>query len=285
MESNLYQRAETVLLESNPRQKCRLTFALASQWQKSVFSSDDNIENLESGSVPPEILSFDMPGQPDLPKLVNPRDLKRRSMSSEAGRIGFLHAFAHIEFNAINIALDAIYRFRQMPDQYVSDWLLVASEEAKHFLLLDDCLNERGSYYGEYDAHRGLWDMVCKTRHDVLHRMALVPRVMEARGLDVTPALIKKFTQANDSRAVEILKVIYEDEIGHVRIGNFWYQTLCEERKLDAAQTFIGLVDSYMNGKLRGPFNWPARLDAGFEVKELEALEQKEINNSAGLTS
>lgn len=272
VELNLYRQTEAALLESNPRRKCELTFALATQWQQSVLSRSDEAENQA-----PKILSLDTPGQPALPKLVNPRDLKRRGMSSEAGRISFLHAFAHIEFNAINIALDAVYRFRNMPDQYVSDWLLVASEESKHFLLLDDSLTERGSFYGELNAHRGLWDMVCKTRHDVLHRMALVPRVMEARGLDVTPSMIKKFTQAKDPRAVEILEIIYADEIGHVRIGNFWYQTLCEERKLDANQTFSELVDFYMDGRLRGPFNWPARLEAGFEAGELESLEQKEI--------
>ena len=263
-ESNLYQRVEAALLESDPGKKCELTFILATEWQHSALPRIDNTD----------IRPLDMPGQPALPKLVNPRDLKRRSMSSEAGRISFLHAFAHIEFNAINIALDAVYRFRQMPDQYVSDWLLVASEEAKHFRLLDDSLNERGSYYGELDAHRGLWDMVCKTRHDILHRMALVPRVMEARGLDVTPAMITKFNQANDQSAVDILNVIYKDEIGHVRIGNFWYQSLCDARKLDAQKTFSELVGRYMNGKLRGPFNRPARLAAGFDASELDALEE-----------
>lgn len=267
---NLYQITEAALLESNPRQKCHLVFKLVTEWEEPGLSRDDDSE----------ILAFDIPGQPGLPNLVNPRDLKRRSMSSEAGRIGFLHAFAHIEFNAINIALDAVYRFRQMPDQYVNDWLLVASEEAKHFLLLDDCLSERGSFYGEHEAHRGLWDMVCKTRHDVLHRMALVPRVMEARGLDVTPAMIKKFSQVKDKRAVEILNVIYADEIGHVRIGNFWYQSLCDARKLDAAKTFSELVDLYMNGKLRGPFNRPARLEAGFEASELDELEKKEQSSA-----
>jgi uncharacterized ferritin-like protein (DUF455 family) len=275
---NLYSQAEAALLESNPRRKCELTFALAAQWQQSCLSPEDEAESLEHTIKAATILALDTPGQPVLPKLVNPRNLKRRSMSSEAGRIGFLHAFAHIEFNAINIALDAVYRFRQMPVQYVSDWLLVASEEAKHFLLLDDCLAERGSFYGEHDAHRGLWDMVCKTRHDVLHRMALVPRVMEARGLDVTPALITKFSQAGDSRAVEILEIIYRDEIGHVRIGSFWYQTLCEERKLNPTDTFGDLIDLYMDGKLRGPFNWPARLEAGFDARELKSLEQKELN-------
>ena len=269
---NLYQQTEDALLESNPRRKCELTFALAALWQQSKLPRISQVDGIVF-----KILALDEPGQPVLPELVNPRHLKRRSMSSAAGRIGFLHAFAHIEFNAINIALDAVYRFREMSDEYVSDWLLVASEEAKHFLLLDDCLTERGSFYGEHDAHRGLWDMVCKTRHDILHRMALVPRVMEARGLDVTPSMINKFNQANDLRAVEILEIIYRDEIGHVRIGNFWYQTLCDERKLDSIQTFSDLVDFYMDGKLRGPFNWPARLEAGFEKSELESLEQKEL--------
>jgi uncharacterized ferritin-like protein (DUF455 family) len=269
---NLYQQTEDALLESNPRRKCELTFALAALWQQSKLPRISQVDGIVF-----KILALDEPGQPVLPELVNPRHLKRRSMSSAAGRIGFLHAFAHIEFNAINIALDAVYRFREMSDEYVSDWLLVASEEAKHFLLLDDCLTERGSFYGEHDAHRGLWDMVCKTRHDILHRMALVPRVMEARGLDVTPSMINKFNQANDLRAVEILEIIYRDEIGHVRIGNFWYQTLCDERKLDSTQTFSDLVDFYMDGKLRGPFNWPARLEAGFEKSELESLEQKEL--------
>ena len=269
---NLYQQTEDALLESNPRRKCELTFALAALWQQSKLPRISQVDGIVF-----KILALDEPGQPELPELVNPRHLKRRSMSSAAGRIGFLHAFAHIEFNAINIALDAVYRFREMSDEYVSDWLLVASEEAKHFLLLDDCLTERGSFYGEHDAHRGLWDMVCKTRHDILHRMALVPRVMEARGLDVTPSMINKFNQANDLRAVEILEIIYRDEIGHVRIGNFWYQTLCDERKLDSTQTFSDLIDFYMDGKLRGPFNYPARLEAGFEKSELESLEQKEL--------
>jgi uncharacterized ferritin-like protein (DUF455 family) len=191
-----------------------------------------------------------------------------------SGRICLLHAFAHIEFNAINIALDAAYRFREMPRQFVSDWLLVASEEARHFQLLSQELGRRGSYYGAHRAHRGLWDMVCKTRANVLHRMALVPRVMEARGLDVTPAMIAKFEQIDDQVAVEILQTIYRDEVGHVRIGNHWYQQLCAQQELDADETFRELIKVYMGGKLRGPFNWPARIEAGFQAAELGALEE-----------
>jgi uncharacterized ferritin-like protein (DUF455 family) len=140
--------------------------------------------------------------------------------------------------------------------------------------LLEQTLRQRGSYYGAYPAHRGLWDMVCRTRHDPLHRMALVPRVMEARGLDVTPAMIEKFDQVGDTAAVAILERIYGDEIDHVRIGNHWYQLFCDQRGVDAQSQFKLLIEQYMGGKLRGPFNWPARLEAGFAETELSALEQ-----------
>ena len=184
-----------------------------------------------------------------------------------------LHSIAHIEFNAINLALDAAYRFRQMPDDYVTDWIKIAAEEVSHFHLVNDYLVDLGSYYGAFEAHNGLWDMVCKTRHDVLHRMALVPRVMEARGLDVTPGMMKKFGQAGDQRSVDILDVIYKEEVGHVAIGNRWYRYCCEQRGVNARETFRQLIDQYFSGKLRGPFNRSARLDAGFDEDELNQLE------------
>jgi len=249
--AELFQQVEAAILETEPSAKCDNSKALYQDWQHGELNCDPQSP----------ILPLDDPGRPDAPLLVDPR-------------IRLLHAFAHIEFNAINIALDAVYRFRDLPPQYVGDWLLVASEEARHFQLLEQALRQRGSYYGAHQAHRGLWDMVCKTRHDSLHRMALVPRVMEARGLDVTPAMIKKFRQYDDLAAVAILEQIYRDEIGHVRIGNHWYRELCRQRGLDAEATFRDLIDQYMGGKLRGPFNWPARIEAGFEADELSALEQ-----------
>ena len=191
----LYAEIEAALLETDPDTKCELTEALYRHW----LAGDLSI--FEQSLV----LPIDDAGHPEVPLLVDPRQLERRSVASESGRCKLLHAIAHIEFNAINIALDAAYRFRQMPVQYVADWLRVASEEAQHFQLLEQTLRERGSYYGAYPAHRGLWDMVCRTRHDPLHRMALVPRVMEARGLDVTPAMIEKFDQVGDTAAVAIL--------------------------------------------------------------------------------
>ena len=264
MSTGLYQRIEQALLNPDPESKCVQVSALYDDWQSGLVHSEENLP----------ILPVDDPGRPTKPRLVDPRKLRRRGTASEQGRIHMLHAFAHIEFTAINIALDAIYRFRNLPKQYTSDWLLVASEEAKHFSLLETSLRHRGSFYGDCEAHSGLWDMVCKTRDDVLHRMALVPRVMEARGLDVTPGMIERFQQVGDSAAVDILRIIYDDEIGHVRIGNHWYQALCNQRQLDPVATFQSLIVEYLGGQLRGPFNWPARLEAGFEATELEALEK-----------
>jgi uncharacterized ferritin-like protein (DUF455 family) len=265
MPVNLYQHILDALLEWDPKRKCDSVVTIFERWKQGQLVRNTGFS----------ILPIEIPGKPDLPRLVDPRQLSRRTTSSREGRISLLHAFAHIEFNAINIALDAAYRFRQMPDQFVSDWLLVASEEAKHFSLLSEYLCDQGSFYGGLDAHSGLWDMVCKTRHDVLHRMALVPRVMEARGLDVTPGMIKRFTDIGDQRAVDILEVIYHDEVGHVRIGNQWFRYLCQQRGLDLIDTFRELVDSYLGGNLRGPFNWQARLEAGFEAAELRAMEQE----------
>lgn len=263
---NLYQQTELVLLTKDPAGKHSAVAQLYANWQQGLLNTVSD----------KPILDIDDPGRPEKPELVDPRHLKRRSTATEQGRIHLLHAFAHIEFCAINIALDAVYRFRDMPNQFIGDWLLVASEEARHFKLLDDCLRQRGSFYGDCEAHSGLWDMVCKTRHDLLHRMALVPRVMEARGLDVTPGMIERFNQVDDAQAAGILEVIYADEVGHVAIGNFWYQRLCEQRGLEPESTFQMLIDDYLGGKLRGPFNWPARLKAGFNKTELEALERRQ---------
>ncbi len=263
MSDLLYHRLFQAIMEHNPLQKCLLTDQLVDDWQS------QKLQRTDDGCIE----DIDVPGRPDFPLLVNPRQVPRRSLASEQGKKILLHSFAHIEFNAINLALDAAYRFRNMPDDYVTDWLQVASEEARHFLLVNDYLEELQASYGSFEAHNGLWDMVCRTRHDVLHRMALVPRVMEARGLDVTPGLIEKFSSAGDKRAVEILGIIYQDEIGHVAIGNRWYHFCCEQRELNAQTTFQQLINEYIGGNLRGPFNRPARIAAGFEDDELNILE------------
>jgi uncharacterized ferritin-like protein (DUF455 family) len=179
----------------------------------------------------------------------------------------------HIEFNAINLAWDAVYRFRGLPTDYYRDWARVAHEESSHFRLLCERLKGVGYVYGDFDAHNGLWEMACKTAHDPLVRMALVPRVLEARGLDVTPGILKRLQQAGDNEAVKVLEIILRDEIGHVEIGSRWYHYLCEQRELDAEATFAGLINEYMPGQIKKPFHYEARRKAGFSEREMQYLE------------
>jgi uncharacterized ferritin-like protein (DUF455 family) len=195
-------------------------------------------------------------------------------MRTAEGRASLIHALAHIEFNAINLALDAIWRFPAMPHDYYVDWLKVAAEEALHYSLLASHLHGLGYAYGDFLAHNSLWDMADKTSHDVLARMALVPRTLEARGLDATPAVRAKLAQAGDTAAAEILDIILRDEIGHVAIGNRWYGWLCVQRGYDAVKTYELLANRYKAPTLRRPFNLEARRAAGFSEEELAALEK-----------
>jgi uncharacterized ferritin-like protein (DUF455 family) len=179
---------------------------------------------------------------------------------------------AHIEFNAINLALDICWRFAGMPEAFYRDWLRIAQEEAKHFTLLREHLLSLGFDYGDFDAHNALWDMAERTKHDLLARIALVPRTLEARGLDASPAVKRKLVGAGDHRAGEILDVILNDEIGHVAAGNRWYRFVCEQRGLDPIATYAELATRYQAPKLRAPFNLEARRAAGFDEAELAAL-------------
>lgn len=213
-----------------------------------------------------------IPGRPQKPELVAPLDLPKRSMRTVEGRAALIHALAHIEFNAINLALDAIWRFDDMPESYYHDWLKVAGEEAYHFSLLNAHLQTFGFSYGDFAGHNSLWEMVDRTKNDVLARMALVPRTMEARGLDATPALRHKFAQIKEVRMTEILDIILRDEIGHVAIGNHWFNWLCAQRKLEPVATFAHLCKQYHAPKLKPPFNLEARRSAGFSEAELALL-------------
>ena len=216
--------------------------------------------------------STTLPGRPNKPLLVPPASLPRRSPFTTEGRAALLHAVAHIEFNAINLALDAIWRFKGLPAAYYRDWLQVASEEALHFSLLSEHLATLGRRYGDFDAHDGLWTMVEKTAGDVVARMALVPRTLEARGLDATPPMQARLRQAGDLRAVEILDLILRDEIGHVAIGNRWYRWLCQRDGLDPLSQMALLAARHGAPRLKPPFNIQARLAAGFSAAEIEAL-------------
>lgn len=213
-----------------------------------------------------------IPGRPQKPELVSPKALEKRSMRTVEGRAALVHALCHIEFNAINLALDAVWRFTEMPEQYYLDWLKVAVEEADHFLRLKHHLVGLGFDYGSFSGHNSLWEMVEKTQCDVLARMALVPRTLEARGLDACPALRNKLAQVGDDAAAKILDIILRDEIGHVKIGNTWFHWLCTARGLDPITTFSELCETYKAPTLKPPFNWEARKQAGFSEAELAYL-------------
>ncbi len=213
-----------------------------------------------------------IPGRPQRPSLVPPTAVEKRSMRTVEGRAALIHALAHIEFNAINLALDAVWRFENMPQNYYTDWLKVAAEEAYHFSLLNAHLNSFGFTYGDFDGHNSLWEMVERTQDDVLARMALVPRTMEARGLDAAPPLRNKFAQINDHAMTGILDIIMRDEVGHVAIGNHWFNWLCQQRELDPIATFEALCTQYRAPKLKPPFNMEARRKAGFTEQELAYL-------------
>ena len=259
-------RALLVLTEPDPATKAAQARALLASLSDTA-AGPDRLDT-EATLTPAGTL----PGRPALPRLVPADQVPRRSPFTLAGRAALLHAICHIEFNAINLALDAVWRFAGMPAQYYRDWLQVAGEEALHFSLLHAHLQSLGFHYGDFDAHDGLWQMSESTRDDIVARMALVPRTLEARGLDATPPIQAKLRKAGDHAAVAILHIILHDEIGHVAIGNHWYRWLCARDGLDAEALYPALVARYAAPRLRPPFNRAARLAAGFSEQELDWL-------------
>ncbi len=241
----------------------RLTTEVADAWQSGELSLDTD-QQWEP---------INEPGRPERPVLVSPRDLPRRTLAHAEGRAALIHAVAHIEFNAINLAWDVVQRFCGLPRAFYDDWVRIAREEAYHFGLMRQRLLDLGSDYGAFPAHDGLWDMARRTAHDLLVRMALVPRVLEARGLDVTPGMIERFRGAGDLETVAALEIILRDEVGHVAVGSRWFRTLCEERALDPESVYFELVDDYLRGEIRCPLNLPDRRRAGFGDRELQRLQ------------
>jgi uncharacterized ferritin-like protein (DUF455 family) len=250
-------------LQCDAQAKAAGVIAMAAAWRAGDLQLDS------AGKLPQQDFA---PGRPPRPELIPPRQVQHRSMACAEGRAAMIHALTHIEFNAINLALDALWRFDGMPPDYYTDWLKVAAEEALHFSLLDSHLQTLGYRYGDFPAHNSLWEMAEKTREDVLARMALVPRMLEARGLDASPQMRAKLAQAGDQAAAEILDIILRDEIGHVAVGNRWYNFLCAQRGLDPLAIYDELVLRYKAPALRGPFNLDARRAAGFNEAELAAL-------------
>ncbi len=260
---NLFDTAKACLDVCDVEQKLSLTEQAAADWLAG---------KLKLASESP-VAAIGEAGHPHQPVLVAPRELPKRSPFTDKGRAALIHALTHIEFNAINLAWDAVYRFRDMPKDFYGDWIRVAKEEACHFGLLRGHLRKLGHDYGDFPAHNGLWEMAIKTADDPLSRMALVPRVLEARGLDVTPAMMQGLHKAGDLAAVEILRIILRDETGHVEIGTRWFRHCCRQRKLDADATFRDLIKRHMHGSIHGPFHTRARRAAGFSDDEMEYLE------------
>jgi uncharacterized ferritin-like protein (DUF455 family) len=254
------------LMEPSPELKVALTQLIRAQLASISIATNIDIATPAG-----------LPGCPARPELCSHLQIAKRSPFTADGLAALLHAVTHIEFNAINLALDAIWRFPHMPTAYYLDWFKVAHEEAHHFTLLGTQLQAMGYDYGDFPAHTGLWDMTAKTEGDVLARMALVPRTLEARGLDATPpmqAKLRKVGTPDAARAVDILDIILRDEIGHVAIGNHWYRFLCGQRGLDPVTTYALLAAQYNAPRLRGPLNLEARRAAGFADAELELLMQ-----------
>lgn len=259
----IFERTAQCLAMSTPEDKCDAVTELWVAVQAGEFEFDPHTP----------VTPIGVAGHPQKPELVEPSKVPRRRLGSEAGRAALVHAVTHIEFNAINLALDATYRFRDMPRQFYLDWLSVADDEVRHFRMLSMRLNSMGFKYGDFPAHNGLWEMARHTAGDCMKRMALVPRVLEARGLDVTPGMIERLEAVGDDETVRMLKVILAEEVRHVDIGSHWFRVCCDQRGLEPESTFLSLVKTHFSGSLRGPFNIPARMKAGFTQREMEAIQ------------
>ena len=261
--SDLFAAARRCLCVADPEQK----FALTRQ-----TAADFRAGNLKVEQTDHEVEAISEPGRPERPHLIEPRKLAQRGLGSDEGRAALVHAIAHIEFNAVNLAWDAVYRFRGMPDAFYADWVGVADDEARHFRLLSDRLAELGHCYGDFDAHNGLWEMAMVTSGSCLQRMALVPRVLEARGLDVTPGMIRRLRGVGDDATADILEIILSEEVAHVAAGSHWFAWCCAQSGVEPESTFVKLLETHMHGSLRGPFNIEARLNAGFSEAELARI-------------
>lgn len=248
----------------NSVEKVRLVHAIA-----------ENLPIGQDGLIESEV------GRPDLPELVRPSKVPTRKINQPEGRGMLLHALAHIEFNAINLALDLLVRFPDMPEQFYTDWLKVAKEEAYHHTLLCERLAAFGLNYGDYLAHDGLWQMAEKTKGSLIARLALVPRLLEARGLDVSPAIREKLAASGDLESAKVLDIILRDEIGHVAIGNRWFNEVCNNENRDPIEAFESCLREYTAPQPRSPFNFEARKKAGFSEEELAWLMQVELEQSA----
>lgn len=263
-ERNLHALALRCLRIADPDEKCVFTARIAAAWRDGALTLDAS----------PPVEALVEPGRPARPELVPPGQVARRGYANDRERAVLLHALAHIEFNAVNLGWDAVFRFRGLPTAYYDDWVGVAADEARHFLLLRERLREYGHEYGDFSAHNGLWEMALNTADDVVARMALVPRVLEARSLDVVPGIVRKLRGIGDHASAEVLELIEREEVAHVAAGSRWFRYACELGGLEPVATFKALIEKYMKGRIKGPFRMEARRAAGFDADEITLLEE-----------
>jgi uncharacterized ferritin-like protein (DUF455 family) len=271
---NIFEFAEACLHRPTIDEKLALTH------QARGLLLDDELSMAEDRPVLPIAhVSF-----PDKPELLAPRHMPTRKLTTTEGVTAFFHAIAHVEFVAIYLAWDIVYRFRGMPKQFYQDWLRVADEEAQHFELIRIHLRAMSIDYGDLPAHSELWEHAIDTADDLLARLAMVPRCMEARGLDVTPAIIEKFKKLGDDASVAILSRILTDEVGHVELGSYWFKSVCKQKGFEAEAKYRQLITQYYKGgKPKGPFNREMRIIAGFSNAELDWLETHSNENTKHL--
>jgi len=266
-EIDIFRSACIILRTSDAGEKAARTRSAAQEWQQSVDRATVRSVSSSPWQLPEQatkdpVIPPARPARPAKPILQSAGAMPKRKHAGKEGRISLLHALAHIELNAIDLAWDIVARFaidESVPLDFISDWISVADDEARHFLLLCDRLSELGANYGDLPAHDGLWEAAQITAHDLAARLAVVPLVLEARGLDVSPDMIKKLRRGGDGESADILQVIYEDEIGHVAIGSRWFRWICEKRGVPAQQNWQQLVQHHFHGSLKPPFNKPAR--------------------------
>lgn len=267
MTHSVFPRLAEALASESIESKITLTTRLANDWRNGQLTHSPPPEHDHSHKLPC--------GIPPHPVLVPPREVPYRKPHTAEGRARLLHAIVHIEFSAINLALDHAARFTEMPKAYYDDWIQVADEEAYHFTILRDRLQTLGYDYGDFPAHAGLWEMAEKTQHDILARMALVPRLLEARGLDATPPIQRRLIEHDDEASARVLDIILRDEIGHVGLGDRWFKHLCKARGLEPESTYRQLLTEFKAPWPQAPMNENARLQAGFSPAELAALTEK----------
>ena len=264
---NLYQQAKNCFLSPVPEEKLQLSLQIASDWEAGVLDWQD-------GEAP---LQLDQPGRLDKPVFVELKKIKKRGFNSIQQRASLIHALAHIELTAVNLAWDSIYRYRDLPKEYYDDWVQTGKEESQHFQLLQQSLNNMGYEYGDFPVHNELWQMAVTTADDLMARMAIVHRVLEARALDVIPFSVDKFRHLGDKHTADSLIIIANDEIGHVNAGARWFRYRCEQEKVNPDEMFFKLLKKYLKASPKGPFNYDARLKAGFNQYEMQELERLDL--------